>query len=184
MGKLSRKCRTRRLGFRRNEQGRALIIALGFEFVNGFHDTANAVATVIYTHSLPPLFAVVWSGAFNFLGVMISTGAVAYGIITLLPVELILQVGSDGRLRDDLLAAAGGDHLEPRHLGAGHPQLLLPRPDRLDHGRRPRQPADGPGRPGDLGRRLVAGDQVFEALLFSPLVGFAASALLLLAMKF
>ena len=72
----------------------ALVIALGFEFVNGFHDTANAVATVIYTHSLPPTFAVVWSGFFNFLGVLLSSGAVAYGIITLLPVELILQVGS------------------------------------------------------------------------------------------
>ena len=59
----------------------ALLIALGFEFVNGFHDTANAVATVIYTHSLPPNFAVVWSGAFNFLGVLVSSGAVAFGII-------------------------------------------------------------------------------------------------------
>jgi PiT family inorganic phosphate transporter len=73
--------------------GIALLIALGFEFVNGFHDTANAVATVIYTHSLPAPFAVVWSGAFNFLGVMASSGAVAFGILTLLPVELILQVG-------------------------------------------------------------------------------------------
>ncbi|WCY12617.1 inorganic phosphate transporter [Pseudomonas aeruginosa] len=74
--------------------GVALLIALGFEFVNGFHDTANAVATVIYTHSLPPHFAVVWSGCFNFLGVLLSSGAVAFGIIALLPVELILQVGS------------------------------------------------------------------------------------------
>jgi PiT family inorganic phosphate transporter len=74
--------------------GTALVIALAFEFVNGFHDTANAVATVIYTHSLPPTFAVVWSGTFNFLGVLFSSGAVAYSIITLLPVELILQVGS------------------------------------------------------------------------------------------
>src|SRR4249919_1078459 len=74
--------------------GIALLIALGFEFVNGFHDTANAVATVIYTHSLAPNVAVVWSGLWNFLGVLFSTGAVAFGIITLLPVELILQVGS------------------------------------------------------------------------------------------
>jgi PiT family inorganic phosphate transporter len=72
----------------------ALLIALGFEFVNGFHDTANAVATVIYTHSLPAEMAVVWSGLFNFLGVLTSTGAVAFGIVSLLPVELILQVGS------------------------------------------------------------------------------------------
>jgi PiT family inorganic phosphate transporter len=72
----------------------ALLIALGFEFVNGFHDTANAVATVIYTNSLPAHVAVVWSGFFNFLGVMLSSGAVAYAIITLLPVDLILNVGS------------------------------------------------------------------------------------------
>src|SRR4051794_30974359 len=74
--------------------GLALLIALGFEFVNGFHDTANAVATVIYTNSLPAQIAVVWSGSFNFLGVLLSSGAVAFGIISLLPVELILQVGS------------------------------------------------------------------------------------------
>jgi PiT family inorganic phosphate transporter len=74
--------------------GIALMIALGFEFVNGFHDTANAVATVIYTNSLSPNLAVVWSGFFNFLGVLVSSGAVAFGIVSLLPVELILQVGS------------------------------------------------------------------------------------------
>jgi PiT family inorganic phosphate transporter len=74
--------------------GTALLVALGFESVNGFHDTANAVATVIYTHSLDPNIAVVWSGFWNFLGVVSSTGAVAFGIVSLLPVELILQVGS------------------------------------------------------------------------------------------
>src|SRR6476646_12148381 len=76
----------------------ALLIALGFEFVNGFHDTANAVATVIYTRSLPANFAVVWSGMFNLVGVLASSGAVAFGIISLLPVELILQVGSGAGL--------------------------------------------------------------------------------------
>ena len=74
--------------------GVALLVALGFEFVNGFHDTANAVATVIYTHSLEPHVAVVWSGFWNFFGVVISSGIVAFGIVSLLPVELILQVGS------------------------------------------------------------------------------------------
>ena len=73
--------------------GIALLTALAFEFVNGFHDTANAVATVIYTHTLEPHVAVVWSGMWNFLGVMISSGAVAFTIVSLLPVELILQVG-------------------------------------------------------------------------------------------
>src|SRR5580704_11648713 len=74
--------------------GIALLIALGFEMCNGFHDTSNAVATVIYTHSLVPNVAVVWSGMFNFFGVLTSSGLVAFGIISLLPVELILQVGS------------------------------------------------------------------------------------------
>ena len=72
----------------------ALAIALGFEFVNGFHDTANAVATVIYTHSLEPRIAVVWSGMCNLAGVLFSTGAVAYAVIALLPVDLILKVSS------------------------------------------------------------------------------------------
>jgi inorganic phosphate transporter, PiT family len=72
----------------------ALVIALGFEFVNGFHDTANAVATVIYTHSLEPNIAVVWSGICNLAGVLLSSGTVAFAVITLLPVELILQVSS------------------------------------------------------------------------------------------
>jgi inorganic phosphate transporter, PiT family len=72
----------------------ALVLALSFEFVNGFHDTANAVATVIYTHSLRPVPAVIWSGSWNFLGVLTSNGAVAFGIIALLPVELIVNVGS------------------------------------------------------------------------------------------
>ena len=73
--------------------GVALLTALAFEFVNGFHDTANAVATVIYTHTMEPHVAVVWSGAWNFLGVLASSGAVAFSIVSLLPVELILQVG-------------------------------------------------------------------------------------------
>ncbi len=72
----------------------ALFIALGFEFVNGFHDTANAVATVIYTHSLEPNVAVVWSGLCNLAGVLVSSGAVAFSVITLLPVELILKVSA------------------------------------------------------------------------------------------
>jgi PiT family inorganic phosphate transporter len=71
--------------------GLALLTALLFEFVNGFHDTANAVATVIYTHALSPAQAVLWSGLWNFLGVLTASGAVAFSIIALLPVELILQ---------------------------------------------------------------------------------------------
>src|ERR1700754_1716828 len=72
----------------------ALGLALSFEFVNGFHDTANAVATVIYTHTLKPTVAVVWSGCWNLIGVLQSTGGVAFGVIALLPVELVINVGS------------------------------------------------------------------------------------------
>src|SRR5580704_12007945 len=72
----------------------ALFLALSFEFVNGFHDTANAVATVIYTHSLKPVVAVVWSGCWNLIGVLTSSGGVAFGVLALLPVELVLNVGS------------------------------------------------------------------------------------------
>src|ERR1700722_19823868 len=72
----------------------ALGLALSFEFVNGFHDTANAVATVIYTHTLKPTVAVVWSGCWNLIGVLSSTGGVAFGVIALLPVELVIHVGS------------------------------------------------------------------------------------------
>jgi phosphate/sulfate permease len=65
--------------------------ALAFEFINGFHDTANAVATVIYTHSLKPSVAVIWSGLWNFIGVNIGGIAVAIGIINLLPLEMIVD---------------------------------------------------------------------------------------------
>src|SRR5208337_3578996 len=86
----------------------ALLIALGFEFVNGFHDTANAVATVIYTHSLDPNIAVVWSGLCNLTGVLMSTGAVAFSVITLLPVELILKVSYGAGIANQIMSASSG----------------------------------------------------------------------------
>ena len=72
----------------------AVGLALSFEFVNGFHDTANAVATVIYTNTLKPGYAVVWSGLWNLVGVLTSAGTVAFGIVALLPVELVINVGT------------------------------------------------------------------------------------------
>ncbi|MBV8814521.1 MAG: inorganic phosphate transporter [Verrucomicrobia bacterium] len=72
----------------------ALSLSLFFEFINGFHDTANAVATVIYTRSLPATAAVVWSGIWNFIGVLLSTGAVAYSVVAILPPSLVLNVAS------------------------------------------------------------------------------------------
>jgi PiT family inorganic phosphate transporter len=76
----------------------ALLIACGFEFVNGFHDTANAVATVIYTRSLRPWAAVILSGTLNLLGVYLGGIAVAMSIIKLLPVELLASSGSGAGL--------------------------------------------------------------------------------------
>jgi phosphate/sulfate permease len=68
-----------------------LVAAFGFEFVNGFHDTANAVATVIYTNSLKPWAAVIWSGMMNALGVFLGGITVAMGIVNLLPVETLID---------------------------------------------------------------------------------------------
>src|SRR5215475_16015869 len=75
-----------------------LTIALSFEFVNGFHDTANAVATVIYTGSLKPWTAVIWSGSMNFLGVLLGGVAVAFSIVHLLPVDLLINIGKKAGL--------------------------------------------------------------------------------------
>jgi PiT family inorganic phosphate transporter len=163
--------------------GIALLIALGFEFVNGFHDTANAVATVIYTHSLPPLVAVIWSGTFNFLGVLTSSGAVAFTIVTLLPVELILQVGSGAgyAMIFALLIAAiiwnlgtwaiglpnSSSHaLIGSIMGVGLANQLL-------------APSGSATSGVDWGQAVG----VLKALLFSPLIGFVLAALLLLLMK-
>lgn len=162
--------------------GVALLIALGFEFVNGFHDTANAVATVIYTHSLPPGFAVAWSGLFNFLGVLFSSGAVAFAIIALLPVELILQVGSGAgfAMIFALLIAAIIWNLGTWWLGlpASSSHTLIGSiigvgiANALMH-----------GRDGTSGVDWSQATKIGYSLLLSPLVGFGFAALLLLAMR-
>jgi PiT family inorganic phosphate transporter len=162
--------------------GLALLIALGFEFVNGFHDTANAVATVIYTNSLQPEIAVVWSGFWNFLGVLTSSGAVAYAIVSLLPISLRLRVssGSGFAMIFALLIAAiiwnlltwfFGLPASSSHtmigsiIGIGIMNQLLR------------------GRSGMSGVNWDQATKVFKALLVSPLVGFGCAALLLLLLK-
>ncbi len=162
--------------------GLALLIALGFEFVNGFHDTANAVATVIYTHSLPAQFAVMWSGFFNFLGVLTSSGAVAFTVVSLLPVELILQVGSGAgyAMIFALLLAAIIWNLGTWSLGlpASSSHTLIG--SIIGVGLANQLINAGSGVSGvDWGQ--VWG--VFKALLVSPVVGFVCAGLLLLAMK-
>lgn len=68
------------------------LAVVGFEFVNGFHDTANAVATVIYTRALKPVYAIPWSGLWNFLGVFLGGVAVAMGILKLLPLNDLMAL--------------------------------------------------------------------------------------------
>jgi PiT family inorganic phosphate transporter len=162
--------------------GVALFVALGFEFVNGFHDTANAVATVIYTHSMEPHVAVVYSGFFNFLGVMVSSGLVAFTIISLLPVELILQVGSKAGFAMVFallvsailwnlgtwyfgLPASSSHTLIGSVIGVGIANQLLS------------------GKTGTSGVDWGQAANIGKSLLLSPLVGFAVAALLLLAAK-
>jgi PiT family inorganic phosphate transporter len=161
----------------------ALLIALGFEFVNGFHDTANAVATVIYTRSLPANFAVVWSGLFNLAGVLWSSGAVAFGIVSLLPVELILQVGSSAGFAMVFalliaaiiwnlgtwwfgLPASSSHTLIGSVIGVGIMNALM-------H-----------GRSGTAGVDWNQATSIGKALLLSPVFGFVLAGILLLLIKF
>ena len=162
--------------------GVALLVALGFEFVNGFHDTANAVATVIYTHSLEPHIAVVWSGFWNFLGVLASSGLVAFAIVSLLPVELILQVGSKAGFAMVFallvaaiiwnlgtwwfgLPASSSHTLIGSVIGVGIANQLMN------------------GRSGTSGVDWGQAANIGKALLLSPVVGFGCAALLLLLAK-
>ena len=162
--------------------GLALTIALGFEFVNGFHDTANAVATVIYTHSLTPNIAVVLSGICNLAGVLLSSGTVAFAVITLLPVELILKVSSGAGFAMVFalliaailwnlgtwwfgLPASSSHTMVGSIIGVGLASQLM----NMHSG------ASGL----DWGQVL----RVLEALLISPLIGFALAGFTMLAAK-
>src|ERR1700728_4569561 len=161
----------------------ALLMALGFEFVNGFHDTANAVATVIYTHSLKPWIAVTWSGLWNLLGVLSSTGAVAFGVIALLPVELVLNVGSGAGFAMVFallisaiiwnvgtwylgLPASSSHTLIGSIMGVGLANSLL-----------------SPGHVFGEGVNWAKAGEVGTSLLVSPIVGFVCAGLLLLLAK-
>jgi len=161
----------------------ALGLALAFEFVNGFHDTANAVATVIYTHTLKPAYAVVWSGMWNLIGVLTSSGLVAFSIVSLLPVELVLNVGSGAGFAmvfSLLLSAiiwnlgtwyyglpASSSHtLVGSIMGVGLANSLI-----------------APGHVFGEGVNWSKAGEVFTSLLVSPVVGFVGAALVLLLCK-
>ena len=161
----------------------ALFLALSFEFVNGFHDTANAVATVIYTHTLPAVPAVIWSGFFNFLGVLTSTGAVAFSIVNLLPAELVIHVGSAAGFAMVFsllvsailwnvgtwyfgLPASSSHTLIGSIIGVGVANALM----------------SGSHYWGD-GVNWAKAKDVGMALLISPVIGFCVAALLLIVMR-
>ena len=162
--------------------GVALFIALGFEFVNGFHDTANAVATCIYTHSLEPHIAVVYSGILNFTGVMLSSGAVAYSVITLLPVELILKVskGSGFAMVFALLIAAIIWNLATwwRGLPASSSHTMIGSIIGVGVANQLMQ-----GNSGTAGVEWPQVTKVFTTLALSPVIGFIGAALLFFLFK-
>ncbi|MBM3458643.1 MAG: inorganic phosphate transporter, partial [Armatimonadetes bacterium] len=160
----------------------ALVIACGFEFVNGFHDTANAVATVIYTKSLKPWPAVLWSGLCNFLGCLLGGTAVAFSIVYLLPVDLLVAIGSRtglamvmalllGAILWNLgtwylgLPASSSHTLIGSILGVGLANSFLP------------------GHTPFSGVNWEKAREVGLSLLVSPLAGFAVAGALLLATR-
>src|ERR1700739_4839062 len=161
----------------------ALGMALSFEFVNGFHDTANAVATVIYTHSLKPWIAVIWSGLWNLIGVLTSSGLVAFSVVSLLPIELVLNVGSGAgfAMVFSLLISAIIWNLGTWYLGlpASSSHTLI-------------GSIMGVGLANSMLSGHVFGEgvnwakasEVFSSLIVSPIVGFVCSAILLLLLKF
>ena len=161
----------------------ALVLALSFEFVNGFHDTANAVATVIYTHTLRPGLAVVWSGCWNLIGVLLSSGAVAFSVVSLLPAELVLNVGSAAGFAMVFsllvsamiwnlgtwyfgLPASSSHALIGSIMGVGFANSVL-----------------AGGRPFGEGVDWTKATEVGTSLLVSPVVGFCGAAALLILAK-
>ena len=159
----------------------ALSAAFGFELVNGFHDTANAAATVIYTHSLPPALAAVWSGIWNFLGAAASSGAVAFAVVALLPVDLILQAGAGSgfAMVFALLLAATSWNLATWYMGlpvsSSHALIGAILGVGLIHSL-----ILGAGIGGvDWSQALAVG----WSLLISPLIGFIGAALLLATLR-
>jgi PiT family inorganic phosphate transporter len=160
----------------------ALTIAFGFEVINGFHDTANAVATVIYTKSMKPTPAVIWSGLWNFIGVHAGGIGVAFSIVHLLPVDLLVNIKTGRGLAMVLsllgaaiiwnfatwyrgLPASSSHSLIGSIMGVGMMNALM------EHGSLAR------------GINWHKATEVGIALLLSPAIGFGLAAALLLISK-
>ena len=159
-----------------------VLLACFFEFINGFHDTANAVATVIYTNSLKPTVAVVYSGLLNFTGVMLGGIAVAMGIVNLLPMDALVDANPYHGIAMILamllssiiwnfgtwyfgIPSSSSHTLIGSILGIGIAFNFLP---------------------GDLGASAVNWDKAKDtgaALLLSPLLGFSAAIIIMFIFK-
>ena len=160
-----------------------ILAACVFEFINGFHDTANAVATVIYTNSLQPTVAVVWSGLWNFLGVVTGGVGVGMSIVNLLPVELLIDQNVYHSIAMVLallfsaiiwnfgtwyfgLPASSSHTLIGAIIGVGLGYAMLP--------------------DNTMGIAAVNWDkarEVFAALLLSPLIGFSLAVVLMFVLR-
>ena len=160
----------------------ALAFVLFFEFINGFHDTANAVATVIYTKAMPPHLAVMLSGVFNFLGVLLGGVGVAYAIVHLLPVELLINVNTGHGLAMvfSLLAAAITWNLGTWYFGipASSSHTLIG--SILGVGLANALITDIPLADGVNWQKAI---DIGMSLILSPMAGFAVAALVLLGLK-
>ncbi len=159
-----------------------LLLACFFEFINGFHDTANAVATVIYTNSMKPTVAVVYSGLLNFTGVMLGGITVAMGIVNLLPMDVLVDTNPYHGIAMILalllsaiiwnfgtwyfgIPSSSSHTIIGSILGIGMAFYFLP---------------------GDLGLTAVNWDKAKDtglALLLSPLLGFAAAIIVMFIFK-
>ena len=153
-------------------------LVLIFEFSNGFHDTANAVATVIYTNSLKPLQAVVWSGLLNFLGVILGGIAVAYALVELIPPEVLsppnggIAVGMLASLFISALSWNVGTWRLGIPNSSSHAIIGIAIENSLVHGR-------GLGNGVDWSQVW----SVLSSLLFSPIIGFVLALALFTVLK-
>nr|WP_183557967.1 inorganic phosphate transporter [Mucilaginibacter sp. SP1R1] len=156
-----------------------LLAVVGFEFVNGFHDTANAVATVIYTKALKPVYAIPWSGFWNFLGVFLGGVTVAMGILKLVPLDALmtLPVSVGACLVLSVLLASIIWNLGTWYLGipcsSSHTMIGA---------------MIGAGLAftwyyGGSGVNWDKAGEIGSSLILSPIIGFGAAALLMLFLK-